>query len=325
MLHSLAKEREARYQSAAEFRSDVEAARGGRQVAAQPVPVATVGDTATQYLGVAAGQGTRAMSPVGGVGTDPGGPASPYDDRYGAYDANRYEDEQRNKRTPWIVAGVVVAVLALVAFLVSQLVGGDPPGSGTVKVPSVVGQPQQLATTTLEELGLKVKPVPRTTENEDEFGRVLEQDPTANADAAAGSTVTIVVGTEPGSVKVPDVVGDKQADALAQLREAGLQIEDVIQETPEDARVEAGEVIRTDPEAGEEVDRGSTVTVFVASDEIVLGDFSGDRRSPRPASELINLGLSPEAAEPGRRRRRRGHGHRPEPARRLQGRARARP
>jgi serine/threonine-protein kinase len=293
VLHSLAKEREARYQSAAEFRSDVEAARGGRQVAAQPVPVATVGDTATQYLGVAAGQGTRAMAPVGGMlGADGAGPTTPYDDRYGAYDANRYDEDQRSKKTPWIVAGVVVAVLALVAFLVSQLVGGDPPGAGTVRVPSVVGQPQQLATTTLEGLGLKVKPVPRTTDNEDEFGRVLAQDPTANASAAAGSTVTIVVGTEPGTVKVPDVVGDKQADALAQLREAGLQIEDVILETPDDVRVEPGEVIRTDPEEGTEVERGSTVTVFVASDEIVLGDFSGQTFA-EAREELINLGLTP--------------------------------
>jgi eukaryotic-like serine/threonine-protein kinase len=39
-LHALAKDREERYQTAAEFRADIEAARAGRQVAAYPVPVA---------------------------------------------------------------------------------------------------------------------------------------------------------------------------------------------------------------------------------------------------------------------------------------------
>ena len=295
VLHSLAKEREARYQSAAEFRSDVEAARGGRQVAAQPVPVATVGDTATQYLGVAGGQGTRAMPPVGGMlGPEgAGGPTTPYDDRYGSYDANRYDDEQRSKRTPWIVAGVVVAVLALVAFLVSQLVGGDPPGSATVTVPSVVGQPQELATTTLEGLKLKVTPVPKVVDDPEDIGRVIDQDPDANATVAENSEVKITVGAEPGTIKVPDVVGDKQADAIAQLQEAGLVLEDVRQETPdEDSRVEPGEVIRTDPEAGEEVERGSKVTIIVASDEIVLGDFSGQTFA-EARERLIDLGLTP--------------------------------
>src|SRR6185436_19019137 len=100
---------------AAEFRADVEAARAGRQVAAHPVPVASVGDTATQYLGMA-NTGTRAMAPVGGTMLgDGGGPTTPYDDRYSDYDG-RYDD-RRNRRTPWIVAGVVVVVLALVALL----------------------------------------------------------------------------------------------------------------------------------------------------------------------------------------------------------------
>jgi serine/threonine-protein kinase len=294
VLHSLAKEREARYQSAAEFRADVEAARAGRQVAAQPVPVATVGDTATQYLGMApAAQGTRAMAPVGGGMLDSGGgPTSPYDDRYGAYDPDRYE-EQRSKKAPWIVAAVVVVVLALVAFLVSQLVGGNGEGSGNVAVPSVVGQNKDLATQTLTDAGFRVTPVPQVTDDADQVDKVIEQDPSGNVEAPRGSEVKITVGTEAGTVKVPDVVGDARQEAIAKITDAGLAIQDVQEETPEDAGVEPGEVIRTEPEADTEVDKGSKVLLVVASDRVTLSDYSG-QSFEEARRELLGLGFKVE-------------------------------
>src|SRR3982750_1680711 len=63
VLHSLAKGREERYQSAADFRADVEAARGGRQVNAV-VPVMHGANETTQYLPAQDQTGTR-MAPMG--------------------------------------------------------------------------------------------------------------------------------------------------------------------------------------------------------------------------------------------------------------------
>jgi beta-lactam-binding protein with PASTA domain/predicted Ser/Thr protein kinase len=294
VLHSLAKDREARYQSAAEFRTDVEAARGGRQVLAQPVPVASAADTATQYLGMTpAGPGTRAMAPVSGgtglLGTEPPqGPTSPYDDRYGDY-----YGEERNKKTPWIVAGVVVVVLALVAFLVSQLVngGGGNGGAATkVTVPSVTGVVEALARTTLEDKGLKVTTEPRVTDDADEVGKVIEQDPAAETQVDTGSTVNLVIGTEPGTVTVPDVIGKQQADAISELNDAGLAIAEVKQETPKDSDIEPGEVIRTDPEEGEEVEKSTKVTLFVASNSLTMDDYLGDSVD-EARRKLIDLGF----------------------------------
>jgi serine/threonine-protein kinase len=294
VLHSLAKEREARYQSAAEFRADVEAARAGRQVAAQPVPVASVSDTATQYLG-AAGQGTRAMAPVGGgLLEGPNGPTTPYDDRYGQYDPNRY-DEQRSRKTPWIVAGVVVAVLALVAYLVSQLVGGNPPGSANVSVPSVIGQPAALATSTLTDAGFKVTPESKVTDDAEQIGKVIDQDPDANTSVARGSNVKIVVGTEPGTVEVPDVVGKPQEDAISEITDAGLSIAKVETETPKDGDVEPGEVISTDPEPGTEVNKGDKVTLVVANDRVALDNYLG-RQFEDARQELVGLGFEVKRA-----------------------------
>jgi beta-lactam-binding protein with PASTA domain len=287
VLHSLAKDREARYQSAAEFRADVEAARAGRQVAAHPVPVASVGDTATQYLGVA-GAGTRAMAPVGGTMLGDGaGPTTPYDDRYGDYDS-RYDD-RRNRKTPWIVAGVVVLVLALVGILVQQLVGGDQAGS-KVAVPSVVGQVQKLAEEAVRGAGLTPDVQLEQTENADDIGKVISTSPNAGVEVAANSTVILKVGAGPDTVEVPDVVGDKREDAIEEIKAAGLQLGDVRTETPENSDIEPGEVTRTDPKGGETVPKGESVVVYVASDEITLDDFSGDPvASARRA--LTDLGL----------------------------------
>jgi serine/threonine protein kinase/beta-lactam-binding protein with PASTA domain len=289
VLHALAKDREERYQSAAEFRADVEAARAGRQVAAHPVPVASMSDTSTQYLGMG-GPGTRAMAPVGGTMLGDGaGPTSPYDDRYSDYDP-RYDDK-RNRKTPWIVAGVVVLVLALVAVLVQQLVNGDTGGGGEkVAVPAVVGKVQKLAEEEVTAAGLVPDVQLEQTENADEIGKVISTSPNVGVEVAAKSTVILKVGAGPDTVEVPDVVGDKQKDAIEAIRGAGLELGEVQFESPKDTSIEPGEVTRTDPEGGTTVAKDSRVVVYVASDEITLKDYSGDPIA-QARRELTNLDL----------------------------------
>jgi serine/threonine protein kinase/beta-lactam-binding protein with PASTA domain len=289
VLHALLKDREERYQSAAEFRADVEAARAGRQVAAHPVPVASMSDTSTQYLGMG-GPGTRAMAPVGGTMLGDGaGPTSPYDDRYSDYDP-RYDDK-RNRKTPWIVAGVVVLVLALVAVLVQQLVNGDTGGGGEkVAVPAVVGKVQKLAEEEVTAAGLVPDVQLEQTENADEIGKVISTSPNVGVEVAAKSTVVLKVGAGPDTVEVPDVVGDKQKDAIEEIRAAGLELGEVQFESPKDTSIEPGEVTRTDPEGGTTVAKDSRVVVYVASDEITLKDYSGDPIA-QARRELTNLDL----------------------------------
>jgi serine/threonine-protein kinase len=62
-------------------------------------------------------------------------------------------------------------------------------------------------------------------------------------------------------VSVPDVTGSSEDDARAQLEDAGFRVE-VAREQSEDS--EPGTVLRQDPEAGTEAERGSAVTIVVA-------------------------------------------------------------
>ena len=134
-------------------------------------------------------------------------------------------------------------------------------GPQPVRVPSVVGTDVDDARTTLRRLGLdaQVTTVPHDTERE---GRVLAQDPRANTDVPRGSTVRLTVSGGKAKVQVPSVVGQDAASAAAELGAAGFKVRTVREAS---ATVPRDRVIRTDPGAGAQLDRGSTVTMFVSS------------------------------------------------------------
>ena len=95
-----------------------------------------------------------------------------------------------------------------------------------------------------------------------EEGKVAEQDPAADSQAAKGSTVTIKMSSGPGQVSVPDVAGTGPGDRHQHPRRGRPHATrgDEASDT-----VPAGTVIRTDPAAGTPVEKGSNVTVVVSS------------------------------------------------------------
>lgn len=86
------------------------------------------------------------------------------------------------------------------------------------------------------------------------------------AGALVAVTLLVVAGVyivgAMNRVRVPDVQGLTQQEALSQLRDSGLS--PVVDTTP-DASVEAGRVIGTDPAAGGSVSSGSDITLNVSA------------------------------------------------------------
>ena len=116
-----------------------------------------------------------------------------------------------------------------------------------------------------------------------EEGRVIRQSPEGGEQADKGSDVTLVISRgpeeqpepEPTTTEVPDIIGDDIQDAQAELQEAGLAIGEVTEQPSDD--FDAGEVIATDPEAGEVVEEQTlvAVTVSTGSDQ-TSGDGGGN-------------------------------------------------
>jgi eukaryotic-like serine/threonine-protein kinase len=227
ILRALAKNPANRYQSAAEFRADLDRARRGLPVEATPV------------LTTAAA--TQVMPPT----TPP--PAPP---------------ERRSRWwIPVVVIGLILAGIALVLWLFARSGGEENPQQ--VTVPSVVNMKLKDAEAALTAKGLVIaEPTIKVEDATKTPGTVVAQDPKPGILVQEGTEVTLTVVKAPGPVAIPPVEGFTLAQAQTLLSQAGFQVTSS-EETS--ATVQQGQVIRTEPPSGTEADFGSTVNVVVSS------------------------------------------------------------
>jgi len=108
----------------------------------------------------------------------------------------------------------------------------------TTTVPDLKGRTREEAEKLLEEAGLVG--VASEASNDAEEGTVFEQSPAKGEEVEEGSTVTYTVSTGPGTVSIPNVVGDGENSALGALEDAGFSVS---REYEYSSRVDAGVVI----------------------------------------------------------------------------------
>ncbi len=135
-------------------------------------------------------------------------------------------------------------------------------GPEPVVVPNVVGSTQTEASQILTAEGFVVNPVAEEN-NEVEEDVVFAQDPPANGQVPPGSTITIKVSSGSGTIPIPDVTGQSEATARANLNSAGFTSISVTNEASGD--VPAGNVIRVDPAPGVEVPPNQAITLVISS------------------------------------------------------------
>jgi eukaryotic-like serine/threonine-protein kinase len=148
-------------------------------------------------------------------------------------------------------------------------------GSNQAEVPDVVDQLREDAEQALND-ACEPQPCFGAFVSEEfsdtiEEGRVIRQSPEGGQQARKGSDVTLVISRgpeqepepEPVTTEVPDVIGDDVQDAQAELEDAGLAIGEITEEPSNE--FDAGEVIATDPQAGEQVEEQTPVAVLVSS------------------------------------------------------------
>ncbi len=166
-------------------------------------------------------------------------------------------------------------------------------GPGEVLVPAVAGLPQRQAIEELEDKGLEVTidREPSAKVKEDLAIRTLPREATK---VTRGTRVRLFVSSGPEQVTVPDVTGLSRDSAEARLRDEGLGVSVVEQESdePED------DVISQDPAGGTELAKGETVTITVSTGrpQVDVPDVIG--LSERSAnSRLRSAGLEPVTQE----------------------------
>lgn len=131
-------------------------------------------------------------------------------------------------------------------------------GTEGVELPNVAGLSYDTAFTTLDGKGFVVNKTESYSATV-EKGNVISQNPAGGTKAPAGSAVTVTVslGQEDTKVRVPNLVGLPEDEAVAKLIEAGLAIGSVGQINNEE--VEEGLVCYQSYSYGSYVERGTSV------------------------------------------------------------------
>jgi serine/threonine-protein kinase len=162
-------------------------------------------------------------------------------------------------------------------------------GPEMVAVPDVVGKTQAEANTLLTQAGFVVNAVP--VENDDvEEGRVVTQNPAANAQAGKGSQVTIEVSSGSTTKPVPNVANQDEATARGTLQQAGFNNVQTRQEASDS--VPSGTVIRTEPAANSAAKPSDPITLVVSSgaQKITVPRVEGlNEQNARSAIEGVGL------------------------------------
>ncbi len=190
---------------------------------------------------------------------------------------DRYDDEHDADRRqkpiwPWLLG--LIALLLIGGGVATYLL--TRPEKTTM--PIVVRMTEAQAETAIQQRGLysNVITVSSTYAN----GTVIGQNPDGGTSLNKGSTVNLTVSSGPQTTSVPNVEELSRAEAIDQLKAAGLKISSVRTETS--STVPAGDATRTYPVYGQSVQRGSSVILWVSSGLTVpnvVGDDLGSAQS----------------------------------------------
>jgi beta-lactam-binding protein with PASTA domain/tRNA A-37 threonylcarbamoyl transferase component Bud32 len=133
-------------------------------------------------------------------------------------------------------------------------------GPAQVEVPRLVGLTYEEAVDALNDLGLE--PQRREVFSQRPVGQVTGQDPRAGEIVDEGSRVEVRVSKGVQQIGVPDVLGQSEASARAELEDAGFAV--AVSQASSDDTPE-GLVSAQSPSAGTEADRGSTVQITIST------------------------------------------------------------
>ncbi len=264
VMRSLAKSPDDRYQSAAQFRSDVDRAIAGLPVTAAVPPVGA---------GIAGAAGAPTAL-VGAVGS----PLS----------SIRAVEPPSSRRSPWVWVGLIIVIIVVAA---GALVAGKfffgASAAEKVTVPNLVGLSIPAARQQLQSQGLAMGQTSPVVSDKPK-DEIIAQEPTGGQQLEKGQSVNITYSAGKAKVQVPDVVRmPNKTAAQTALSDADLALGQV---SERDSEQPAGTVLTQDPSAGTTVDAGSKVAITISNGMVTVPNVVGLSQA-QASSNLGNAGF----------------------------------
>ena len=180
-----------------------------------------------------------------------------------AEERQREEEQKSRVATVAIVVCSAIAILAIVVFLVALFNGVLLNKElETVKVPKLVGEVySDYLAQELDAFNIQLRP--QQYDSEYEKGVIMSQEPTGGTEVKKGADIwiTVSMGAEPEEKIMENYVGARQEGVESALKGQGFA--PIFFDEASDLPV--GVVIRTDPEAGTQLEEGQAIRIFVSS------------------------------------------------------------
>jgi hypothetical protein len=172
-------------------------------------------------------------------------------------------ENTKNEHGKVRMRSLTLRAIATLVVMTAAVSGCGSNGSGDVTEPNVVGDSQSAATAAITSAGLSVGTIATQSSTSVAAGIVITQDPVAGATVPSGTAVGLIVSSGAPKVATPNVVGDTQSAATADLTGAGLKLGSVTMQSS--TTVAPGKVISESPGAGTSIAAGSAVGLVVSS------------------------------------------------------------
>ncbi len=285
-MRALQKDPADRYQTAAEFLSDLYEFKHNPQIKFDYTYF--VDSDPTKPIDPPTPKLTTADIPVRGSAEDESIEESVDDDEL---DDDDYEEKERNVTVP-VLIGITIALILVIGVILAFAFGdsifngnSNPSGEPTqsfwqkldffgwfsgdkIEVPNFLNMDFDEV---LEKYpNLAIDPVPQRVYNTTyEAGKVIEQDPEAGEKVSPDTVIKLSVATNNSTVAVPDVTGYDYKEAENILKAKGFTVECF--QAYDDSK-DADTVVYTDPKAESYAAYGSTVYVYYASEKAEMED-----------------------------------------------------
>lgn len=192
-------------------------------------------------------------------------------------DDNDDDTEERSSLVVPVLTAIVVVVIIVavifVATLLSGLIKGDSQ-TNDYKMPDFYGMDYNTA---VNQYSNNIQFVLEGSEyNELDEGLIFEQDIPAGTEFKKGDVLKVKTSKGMETIEVPNVTNMNAELARDQLKQRGLECEIKNSSSTE---IQKGYVINSEPEAGTEVNKGSTIVLYVSmgidAGQVSVDDYVG--------------------------------------------------